>query len=114
MLYHIARLEEFRVLKSRGSYIPTQFPQDGFIHCSTKEQVVPVANNWFKNSADLVLLEIDEQKLMAEVKYENLEGGQDMYPHIYGEIQFSAITRYAFFVPHSSGFSFPTEWIDEI
>ena len=114
MIYHIARLVEFRDLKSRGSYFPTQFPQDGFIHCSTKDQVVPVANNWFKNSADLVLLEIDEHKLMVEEKYENLEGGQDIYPHIYGEIPLSAITRFAFFVSQSSGFSFPTEWIEEI
>ncbi len=112
MIYHIAKLEEFYNSKNRGSYFPIQFHQDGFIHCSTKNQVVTVANNWFKTSTDLVLLEIDQNKLMADVKYENLEGGQEFYPHVYGVIPFSAISRYSYFVPQSSGFSFPSEWIE--
>lgn len=113
MIYHIAKLDEFFLSKSRGSYFPAQFLQDDFIHFSSKNQVVTVANNWFLNSTDLVLLEIDDQKLISEVKYENLEGGLDLYPHVYSEIPFSAIIRYAFFVSQSSGFSFPTEWIEE-
>lgn len=112
MIYHIAKFEEFCHSKNRGNYFPIQFPQDGFIHCSTKNQVLTVANNWFLNSTDLVLLEIDEQMLKVEVKYENLEGGQDLYPHVYGEIPISAISRYSYFVSQLSGFSFPSEWIE--
>jgi len=112
MIYHIAKFEQFNISKDRGIYFPAQFPQDGFIHCSNKNQVVTVANNWFRNSTDLVLLEIDDKKLKIEVKFENLEGGQELYPHIYDEIPFLAISRYAYFVPQSSGYSFPTEWID--
>jgi uncharacterized protein (DUF952 family) len=112
MIYHIAKVGEFSLSTSRGSYYPGQFPQDGFIHCSTKNQVLSVANTWFLHAENLVLLEIDEQMLNIEVKYENLEGGQEMYPHIYGEIALSAIPRYSFFTPQSSGFSFPTKWIE--
>ena len=112
MIYHIARLEDFALSMSRGGYFPGQFLQDGFIHCSTKNQVLIVANTWFLDSPNLVLLEIDEQILQADVKFENLEGGKEFYPHVYGEIPLSAISRYSFFTPLSSGFSFPSEWIN--
>ena len=112
MIYHIAKLEDFSLSTSQGSYFPGQFLQDGFIHCSTKNQVLAVANTWFLHSENLVLLEIDEQMLNNDVKLENLEGGQEMYPHIYGEISLAAIPRYSFLTPQSSGFSFPTEWIE--
>jgi uncharacterized protein (DUF952 family) len=112
MIYHIAKLEDFALSMSRGSYFPGHFLQDGFIHCSTKNQVLTVANTWFLDSTNLVLLEIDDQMLHADVKFENLEGGKELYPHIYGEILLSAISRYSFFTPQSSGFSFPSEWID--
>jgi uncharacterized protein (DUF952 family) len=111
MIYHIAKFKDFSLSKSRGSYFPGQYLLDGFIHCSTKKQVLSVANTWFLKSVDLVLLEIDEQILNVTVKYENLEGGLELYPHVYGEIPISAISRYSSFVANSSGFSFPTEWI---
>ncbi len=110
MIYHISTIEDFSRSKSRGRYFPLQFQQDGFIHCSTKNQVLSVANKWFLQSAGLVLLEIDEKLLKVKIKYENLEGGQEMYPHIYGEIPFMAISRYSSFIPQSTGFSFPSEW----
>ena len=112
MIYHIAKLEDFSLSMDRGSYFPGQFLQDGFIHCSTRNQVLAVANTWFLQSKNLILIEIDEQLLNVEVKYENLEGGQELYPHIYGEISLSAIPRYSFLIPQSSGFPFPTEWIE--
>jgi uncharacterized protein (DUF952 family) len=112
MIYHIAHLEDLSLSRIRGSYFPSQYPQDGFVHCSTKNQVVSVANIWFLLSNDLVLFEIDEQLLNITLKYENLEGGLELYPHVYGEIPFSAIPRYAYFIPQSTGFSFPSEWIE--
>jgi uncharacterized protein (DUF952 family) len=112
MIYHIAHLEDFSLSRIRGNYFPGQFQQDGFIHCSTKNQVVSVANTWFLHSNDLVLLEINEQLLNVTVIYENLESGPELYPHVYGEIPISAISRYAYFMPQSTGFSFPSEWIE--
>ena len=112
MIYHIAKYEDFMLSKSGGSYFPNQYLLDGFIHCSTKEQVLSVANTWFLKSNNLVILEIDEQKLNVTINYENMEGGLDLYPHVYGEIPMSAISHYSYFVAKSLGFSFPTEWIE--
>lgn len=112
MIYHIAKSEDFSFAKSRGSYFPGPFLKDGFIHCSTRNQVLSVANTWFLHTDNLVLVEINEQMLNVDVIYENLEGGQELYPHIYGEISLSAIPRYSVFIPQSTGYSFPSEWIE--
>ena len=56
----------------------------GFIHCSTPEQVVPVAIFIARDWDDVVLLWIDEEKVISSIVYENLEGGDKLFPHIYG------------------------------
>jgi uncharacterized protein (DUF952 family) len=41
----------------------------------------------------LVLLEIDRAKLRCNVIDENLEGGTELFPHIYGAVPMSAVIR---------------------
>lgn len=80
------------------------FPVEGFIHCSTSDQVVQVANARFRGQSGLVLLFIDTDKVAAEIIYENLEGGQQLFPHIYGELNADAVTQVAEFIPGQDGF----------
>jgi len=64
---------------------------DGFIHCSTVELFWRVAPN-FENAEDaLVLLCIDEDRLTAQVRYEDVDGLGRLYPHVYGPINNSAV-----------------------
>ena len=43
---------------------------EGFIHCSKPDQVIAVANFIFHGQSNLVILEIDEAKVVSEIKYE--------------------------------------------
>ncbi len=63
---------------------------EGFIHCSTPEQVIEVANYMFKGKPDLQLLVIDEDKVHAKIKYEDAGNGK-LYPHIYGALNRDAV-----------------------
>ena len=63
----------------------------GFIHCSLAEQVLQVANGILPGRDDLVLLEIEEGKVIPKIIYENLEGGDKLFPHIYGPLNEDAI-----------------------
>jgi len=36
-------------------------------------------------------LHIDEKRLRSEVRYENLEGGETLFPHVYGAIPIGAV-----------------------
>jgi len=80
------------------------FPIDGFIHCSTRDQVIQVADQRFREQTGLVLLCIDTAKVAAEIRYENSEGGAQLFPHIYGAINNDAVVEVADFEPTESGY----------
>ena len=89
---------------SEGSYQPEAFREDGFIHCSTQDQVIQVANARFRGQTGLVLLFIDTDKVDAEIIYENLEGGQQLFPHIYGKLNIDAVAHVGDFTPTEDGY----------
>jgi uncharacterized protein (DUF952 family) len=50
-----------------------------------------------------VLLEIDEAALGAPVRDENLEGGSELFPHVYGALNLDAIVEVSPFAPDGAG-----------
>jgi len=106
IIFHIAQQEAWakREDSAVGYYRPEMFPVEGFVHCSRRDQVVKVADIRFRGQKGLVLLCIDTDKVIAEIRYENLEGGQELFPHIYGEINTNAVVRVAEFEPGEDGY----------
>jgi len=93
-----------------GRYRTEMFPIEGFIHCSKREQVIQVANARFRGQGGLVLLSIDDSLVSAEIRYENLEGGQQLFPHVYGEINIDAVVQVTEFEPGTDGcFTWPAQ-----
>ena len=90
MIYHITHKEAWNEAKKKGFYSIESLEKAGFIHCSSKSQVVPVANRLFKEQKNLVLLCIDENKLKSKVIFEDLHG-HGTFPHIYGQINLGAV-----------------------
>ena len=112
IIFHIAAREAWERARPGGSYRPGAFKVDGFIHCSTREQVVRVADVRFRNQRGLVLLCIDTERVDAEIVYENLEGGRELFPHIYGELSADAVVEVLEFGPGADGrFSFPKNFM---
>ena len=87
----------------RGFYAADSLFSEGFIHCSDLHQVVRVANIRFRNRTDLVMLQIDTARLDAPLRYENLEGGDEPFPHVYGALPIAAIVRVRPFQPNAGG-----------
>lgn len=109
-IFHITRRQEWDQAEEEGLYRPETFPTEGFIHCSTSEQVIQVANTRFRGQKGLVLLCVDTEKVGVEIRYENLEGGVQMFPHIYGELNIDAVVRVLEFQPGVDGyFSLPSD-----
>ncbi|HET6511346.1 MAG TPA: DUF952 domain-containing protein [Candidatus Kapabacteria bacterium] len=110
LIYHFTEQDTFERSKSAGSYKPTAFAKDGFIHCSTREQVLQIANGIAPRDTPLVLLEVETSKVRHEIIYENLEGGERLFPHIYGGIPHDAISRiWEFRADHNGRFNWPEE-----
>jgi uncharacterized protein (DUF952 family) len=92
-IYHITSKQEASEAQGTGIYTPASFAREGFIHCSYAHQVVAVANRIFRGRPDLVLLEIDPDTLDCTVIDENLEGGSELFPHVYGQLRMSDVMR---------------------
>ena len=84
-------------------YEADSLSSEGFIHCSDRHQVIRVANDRFRNRHDLVILQIDTARLEAPLRYENLEGGDELFPHVYGSLTMSAIVQTTPFEPNADG-----------
>jgi len=89
-IFHITSAAAAAEGVASGTFVPAAFADEGFIHCSYAHQVCDVANRLFGGRTDLVLLEIDPGRLTCRVIDENLEGGTELFPHVYGPIPASA------------------------
>ncbi|HLG54750.1 MAG TPA: DUF952 domain-containing protein [Vicinamibacterales bacterium] len=102
-LLHITTAAAWARAQEAGAYTADSLDTEGFIHCSERQQVVSVANMRFRGRMDLVLLHIDPSRLDASVRYENLEGGEELFPHVYGPIPVAAVVDVTPFVPLADG-----------
>jgi len=120
VIYHIVTEAEFLNCFNGDVYIPPSLAECGFIHCALKPSVVPVANDFFALvTENLLLLEIDPDKLEAQLKYESaapVSGsgvshlkGATVFPHIYGTINSGAIVGTALLEKSANGYSWPVE-----
>lgn len=103
MIFHITSRDTWQAAQARGAYTADSLATEGFIHCSDEHQVLWVANQRFRGRQDLVLLHIDPSRLATEVRYENLEGGVQLFPHVYGAIHVDAVVDVQPLTPHADG-----------
>jgi uncharacterized protein (DUF952 family) len=93
-LYHIMTLAAWGQAQPwSGWHAPASFAAEGLIHCSTRTQLLPVADAFFPDESGLMVLEIDPAQLTCEIRWENLEGGGELFPHIYGRLPWQAVAR---------------------
>jgi uncharacterized protein (DUF952 family) len=86
MIYHMCRGEEWTAAKAAGVYRgSSQDLADGFIHFSTKDQIVESARRHRARQAGLVLIAVDASLLGERVHWEPSRGG-DLFPHLYGPL----------------------------
>ncbi len=101
-IYHITPLKDWEKAIEDGSYSADTLAVEGFIHASTKEQVLDTANYLFAGISGLVLLKIDTNKVAVEIKYEAVPNGLK-FPHIYGPLNLDAVCRVDSFLPDADG-----------
>lgn len=77
IILHIAKRSDWTEAQSLGSYRTDSLEIEGFIHCSTPDQVIAVANFIFHGQNGLVLLAIDEAKVSPEIRFEIGNSSED-------------------------------------
>ena len=107
-IFHIVGREEWLNAKKKGSYHPESLEKEGFIHCSKADQLLGVANSFYKGIDHLIILRIDTSLIKIEIKMEPpLEAPMSsiLFPHLYGELNLDCVEKEIEF-PHSEDGSF--------
>ncbi len=101
-IYHIAAGEDWEAARADGLYAADSLSAEGFIHLSTRAQLLWVAERFYRGRAGLVLLAVDPARLAAELRYETSEPGQ-RFPHLYGPLNLDAVVAVYPFAPEPDG-----------
>jgi len=93
-IFHIAQTEDWlRAQQDGSSYTCASLESESFIHCCEPAQLAGVVQRYYANVDSLSLLTIDPDKLSAALIRENTVGGSELFPHIYGPIDLTAVTQ---------------------
>ena len=110
LIYHITSARQWHDAKLIGTYQPTDFVRDGFIHCSYSHQLLTVAHHLYRGQDGLVVLLIDSSKIDSRPIEENLEGGRELFPHLYSVLPVDAVVEAIAFPCNADGsFTLPEE-----
>lgn len=109
-ILHIVHRDAWAQAQTAGSYEPPSLHTEGFIHCSTADQIAGTANTHFQGRRGLLLLHIDVAHLNAELLYELAPGTVNHFPHIYGPLNLDAVTRVETFEPDANGAFHPLSY----
>jgi uncharacterized protein (DUF952 family) len=101
-ILHICPHAEWLAALASGVYRAPSLETEGFVHCSRPEQVLPVANRFYQETPDLVLLWIEVELLQSEVRWEAAEGGE-LFPHVYGPVELDAVSAVTQLIPDPDG-----------
>lgn len=116
LIYHIISANDWQQAQNTGEYRGT-LEQEGFIHASRLDQVLKVANAFYAEQSDLLLLQIDTAGLTAPVVYEapahpqptDAVSDTDTFPHIYGALNLDAVSNVYELTSVDGKFALPSE-----
>ncbi|MDJ0578637.1 DUF952 domain-containing protein [Crocosphaera sp.] len=113
MIFHITTLENWQKAQLENEYKSTSLEKERFIHCSTQSQIITIANTFYRDYEQLIVLEINPNKLLAEVKWEspvhpnpNLDhniNDTEKFPHVYGTINLDAVEKIIYLCKDDQG-----------
>ncbi len=119
LIYHLTSRNASLAARLAGEYRTESLSVDGFIHFSQRHQILGVANAFYAGRTDLVLLVVEPARLRAELRYEPpahpggptsapLPAAGDLFPHLYGPLNFEAVLAEMDFPPlPGGGFALP-------
>jgi len=95
-LFHLAERENWQQAQQSGEYrMSTRgvtLAEEGFIHCSLRHQLRGVAELYYADADDLVVLVIDSARLTVPLRFEAPAPDAGEFPHVYGPLPVAAVT----------------------
>ena len=87
-VFSIFRIAEFCKFRRTKIFKGNEMDSiSGFVHLSTKDQVVPTLNNYFSNEKNVIIAEFKITSLKNYLKWE-ISTDSKIFPHYYGILKF--------------------------
>jgi uncharacterized protein (DUF952 family) len=100
-LVHLTTMDEWEAARQRGEYRAPSLETEGFIHLSRPDQLLAVANRFYRSLPEALLLWIMPEKLEAKLAWEPADG--ELFPHLYGSLNLGAVSGVAPLRPDGDG-----------
>lgn len=84
-MYHIATQTDWEAYQKKGIIEPESLKTEGFIHCSTDEQLEMTLSRFFSSFDSVILLEINQESLAKDLIFED-SYGHGFFPHVFRPI----------------------------
>lgn len=95
-VFHVTTPEAWEAAQQAGAYTTSTrgrtLAEEGFVHCSAEHQVAGVRDRYFADLPELLLLEIDTDRLTSPWRVEEVPGSGESFPHVYGPVDLDAVT----------------------
>ena len=110
LILHITTAPEWEESRGRGEHRPPSLDTEGFVHCSLPTQVTHVADWFYREIPDLLLLGIDPNELTSPLRWEpSADAFAGDFPHVYGPIVVDAVVTAIPWERGPDGFAVPDE-----
>ena len=91
VIYKILPRAEWTAAQASGVFGGSGIDRsDGYIHFSTALQADETARKYFSGQADLVVLAVETEGLVGDLRWEPSRGG-DLFPHLYGTLEVAQV-----------------------
>lgn len=117
MIYHITARSEWTTALDNGYYTAPSLQDEGFIHNSSRTQILQVANAFYRGQDDLVILCIDDSQLGDTLIWEApahpdpdrapRDMDRELFAHVYGTIAIDTVLDVIDFPEDADGFILP-------
>lgn len=110
MIFHITTEHAWSGAQVLNEYTVFSLIAEGFIHLSTAEQVLGTASRFYDDTPGLVLLQVDETRCTAEIKWEppaEAPASEARFPHLYGPLNLDAVVDVRPLTKADGEFTFP-------
>lgn len=90
-ILHIASPSEWDTAQQTGEIAPPSLATEGFVHCSTRQQLAGTLARHFTGAGVLVLLTLDATAIAGALRWEQSLPGEPSFPHVYAPIPVEAV-----------------------
>ena len=107
IVYRLVTASEWKTAQETGA-VPFRDidEQDGYVHLSTRSQLLETANLHFAGVEDLMALEIPVGPIAANLKFELAPKRGEAFPHLYTTLLASHVVRALPLISSEDGFQF--------